>query len=126
MSSRVPHRLASWIAALAILLTSFAPWVSHALGPAQGAAWAEICSAHGATRVEPGGDASRDPFATKHPLAHCPYCSLHATALGLPPSPVVVPLRLGLRDERPAAFLAAPRTLAAWVSAQPRAPPAHA
>lgn len=62
----------------------------------------------------------------KHALEHCPYCSTHTTALGMPPSPLS-PLKSASQASRiPELFLLAPRTLFAWVSAQPRAPPTTA
>lgn len=111
---------------LVVLLASLAPSLSHALGAAQGPSWVEICTAQGSKWVQ--GDSadsgeSKNAPAAAHLLEHCPYCSIHTPALGLPPTPLVVPLDLGHEAEVPPAFLAAPRTSHAWVSAQPRAPP---
>lgn len=120
---RAHCRLTCWIAALAILLASLAPSLSHALASAANSNWIEVCTTQGAKWVQAGDEGSKQAPASAHVLEHCPYCSLHAPALGLPPAGdrVHLPLRLG--DEVPLAFLAAPRTLHAWVSAQPRAPP---
>ena len=120
---RTHRRLTSWIAALAILLASLAPALSHALASATGSNWVEICTTQGSKWIQAGEDGSEQAPASGHALEHCPYCSLHAPALGLPPATDLAQLPLGLCHEVPLAFLSAPRTLHAWVSALPRAPP---
>ena len=121
---RLTRRFASWIAVLAILMSALAPAVSHALGTAGTASWIEVCTSQGSKWVqsndEPGGDSA--PGA-EHALEHCPYCSIHPNAVGIPPAPLQALPAAGLAHAVPQAFLAAPRTLHAWVSAQPRAPP---
>jgi hypothetical protein len=128
--SRAQRQLATWFAMLAILMASLAPSVSHALGLTRDASWIEVCSAQGARWVK--GDSSDSISnesesgsvpAAAHLLDHCPYCSVHMPAWGLPPAHEVAPLALGLEDKLPPAFLAARRTPHAWVTAQPRAPP---
>jgi hypothetical protein len=116
------RRLATWIAALAILMAALAPALSHALGAQQAASWIEICSAQGSKWLPVDDDGSSKPKAA-HAFEHCPYCTVHAQGLGLPPVVPAVAHPAGLHDIAPQAFLAAPRTLHAWVSAQPRAPP---
>lgn len=106
-------------------MAALAPSISHALVAESAASWVEVCSAAGAKWVNAGGDAGdTSPVPSgAHPLEHCPYCSLHASAIAVPPTPsAAVPVLLPAHD-LPIAFLAAPRTLHAWVSAQPRAPP---
>lgn len=120
---RAHTRLTSWIALLAIVLASIAPSLSHALSSASGSSWVEVCTAQGSRWIDAGEDGSKPAPASAHVLEHCPYCSLHVPTPGLPPATHFAPLPLGLSDELPLAFLAAPRTLPAWVSAQPRAPP---
>lgn len=116
------RRFAAWIAALAVLMAALAPALSHAMASGQGADWIEICSAQGTKWLPGEGDDSGAP-TTIHAFEHCPYCSVHAQTGDLPPVvPTVTPVA-GLREVAPRAFLAAPRTLHAWVSAQPRAPP---
>jgi hypothetical protein len=122
-STRTHRRLTSWIAALAILLASLAPAVSHALASATDSNWVEICTPQGSKWIQAGEDGSEPAPASGHLLDHCPYCSLHAPALGLPPAMALAQLPLGLCHQVPVAFLSAPRTLHAWVSALPRAPP---
>ena len=120
---RAHRQLTTWIAALAILLASLAPSLSHALASATGTDWIEICTTQGARWVDAGEDGSERAPASAHVLDHCPYCSIHAPALGLPPASDSAYQPSRLAHEVPLAFLAAPRTLHAWVSAQPRAPP---
>ena len=120
---RVPVRLTGWIAVLAILLASLAPSLGHALASGTGSNWVEICSAQGSKWISAGEDGADHAPAAAHVLDHCPYCSLHAVSLGLPPVASLTHLPLRLAHAVPLAFLAAPRTLHAWVSAQPRAPP---
>ena len=120
---RAHRRLTSWIAALAMLVVSLAPALSHALASATGQSWIEICTTQGSKWIQAGEDGSERAPASADVLDHCPCCSLHAPTLGLPPAQHLAHLPLRLTHEVPLAFLSAPRTLHAWVSAQPRAPP---
>lgn len=120
---RAHRRLTSWIAVLAILLASLAPALSHALATSTGTSWVEICTTQGSKWIQAGEDGSERSPASAHVLDHCPCCSLHAPTLGLPPATLLGQLPLQLSHEVPRAFLFAPRTLHAWLSAQPRAPP---
>lgn len=125
------HRLAPplivWIASVVILLGSLAPSFAQALGAGSSDGfWTEVCTSLGTQRVLIDEGSSPGPAEqADHALQHCPYCSLQVTDLALPP-PRPVPLAiLRLSFGAPEPFLAAPRTLFAWVSAQPRAPPLH-
>jgi hypothetical protein len=121
---RAHRRITSWIAVLAVLLAALAPALSHALASATGNQWIEVCTAQGSKWVQAGQDGSeREAPASAHLSEHCPYCSLQTGALGLPSAEYMARLPLRLSDEVPLAFLSAPRTLHAWVTAQPRAPP---
>jgi hypothetical protein len=120
---RAQRRFTTWIAVLAILLASLAPSLSHALASATGTNWIEVCTTQGSKWIAAGEDGSERAPASAHVLEHCPYCSLHAPGLALPPANDATLLPSRLAHEVPLAFLAAPRTLHAWVSAQPRAPP---
>jgi len=120
---RAQKRLTGWIAAFAILLASLAPSLSHALGSATGESWIEICTSQGSKWIAEKSDGSPSTPTASHVFEHCPFCSMHAPALGLPPSPEAVPLLVEGHGEFPPAFYAAPRTLHAWLSARPRAPP---
>ena len=114
--------ITSWMAILAVLMMAFAPLVSQAVGANR--AWLEICSASGPKFIQADAGSSDQPNkqSTAYPLEHCPYCSLHASALGMPPAPLVVLPVIEQRDV-PLAFLSAPSTLHAWRTAQPRGPP---
>lgn len=116
-------QLAGWIAVLAILLSALAPSLSQALAAGTGSNWVEVCTAQGSKWMAAGEAGTEPAPASAHVLDHCPYCSLHAPALGLPPVASMPPLLLQRAHEVPRAYLAARRTLHAWVSAQPRAPP---
>jgi hypothetical protein len=122
---RTTRVLTSWMAVLAILMAALVPSISHALGSKNGSSWVEVCTSVGAKWVSAGGDAGDETPAPSrtHSLEHCPYCSLHANAVTVPAAPAVTVPVLLLAHDLPIAFLAAPRTLYAWVSAQPRAPP---
>jgi hypothetical protein len=122
---RAHCRFPSWIAALAILLASLAPSLSHAQGSVKAASWIEICTSQGSKWIAEPTDSPIAPAAptASHVFEHCSVCSIHAPALGLPPIPGLVPLPIEGHGEFPPAFHAAPRTLHAWVSARPRAPP---
>jgi hypothetical protein len=120
---RTHRRLIGWIAALAIQLAWLAPALSHALASAKGSNWVEICATQGSKWIQAGEEGSERAPASGHALERCPYCSLHAPALGLPPAVDSAQPRLGLRHEVPLTFQSAPRTQHAWVSALPRAPP---
>lgn len=119
------RRFVSWIACFAILMSALAPAISHALRGGSPDTWAEVCTALGAKLVQvDGGSANTSsPGAPgDHLSQHCPYCSLHST-VGLPPTAASSLALQPLVYAVPRLFLAAPRTLHAWVSAQPRAPP---
>lgn len=132
------HRPLGWIAACAILLAAFAPWVSQALAgsmprtPGGWPAWQVICGAAGlpvagvkATATAPDGRSL--PTGGDHAGAHCPFCLPHAGALGLPPAPLPALAMLApVRDGLPALFLQAPAAPHVWRSSLPRAPPATA
>ncbi len=111
----------AWIACCAVLVGSLAPAVSRALSGDAAQVWAEVCTTLGPKLVNTGDDAPAAPADAL--FQHCPYCSLHATALGMPPAAVGVPALARLGFALPALFLSAPRTLFAWAHAQPRAPP---
>lgn len=123
---RAHRRLASWFAALTFLLVSLAPAWGHGLAAATSGSWIEICTTQGSLWIQPGDDGAERAPASAHVLEHCPACSLHAPTLGLPPAAHLAHLPLRLSHELPHACLAAPRTLHAWVRAQPRAPPLFA
>jgi len=125
----LPHlhrRLTAWIALMAMLLGTLAPTISHALARTGDGIWVQVCTPEGSRWVHVGDDAPSDPTAPLQPLEHCPYCSVHAPALGMPPAPCTLALDAPPLAERPMAWWQAPTTAHAWSSAQPRAPPSFA
>jgi len=120
------HRLRrlTWIALTAMLALALLPTLSHALAFARGdGALAEICTPQGAKLVAPGGETPAPDGTLLGHLDHCPLCSLHGAALGLPPVAVRHVEPSSLAHAVPPLFLAAPRRLFAWSAARPRGPP---
>lgn len=111
------------MALLAILMASLAPALSHALATGAGSGWVEVCTIQGAERMYAADDDTKPAPASAHVFDHCPYCSLHLPGLGPLPDTRRGYLPVGLAHEVWRIFLAAPRTLHAWLGAQPRAPP---
>lgn len=120
---RTTRTLTSWVACLAILMSVLAPTLSLAFG-SSAMDWSQICSTTNTTADATLSRDSRQPTPVAHVFEHCPYCSLHGHLAGLPPAPLDIDVLLPLSFEAPALFFSAPRTLHAWVVAQPRAPPA--
>ncbi|WP_428504712.1 DUF2946 domain-containing protein [Roseateles sp.] len=121
--------MVSWIASFAILLSALAPVISHAVQADVPAGWAEICSVTGAKLVRLSdmgsdlSDGSQPESSQGHTYKHCPFCAMHSDDLAPPPAPVCELQLPELGQTVPTLFLQAPRTLFAWASAQPRAPP---
>ena len=118
-------RLATWAAFVAVLMAALAPAVSHALASRGDAGWVEVCTAEGSRWVQgSGGPGESQAPAGAHALDHCGYCTLHTDEPALPTAgPRTEPVPAATHA-LPIAFLRAARTAHAWVSAQPRAPPA--
>ena len=120
--------LMSKMAIVAILLGSLMPAISHLVRAGGGDAWVEVCTALGTKRIsadnaDPAGS-EQAPSPLLHVFEHCPYCSLHMTAMGLPPALPYEAVLAQLGFALPASGLRSPRTSFAWAPAQPRAPPA--
>lgn len=150
---RFSRQIAVWWALAAMLMMSFAPTVSHVLQGQAGSNWVELCTALGSKWVRIADDgravasnnadalaastpqaeatapgdstAPPAPSIPTHVFEHCPYCALHAHDLAPLPALPALALRV-LGFEAPRLFLAAPRTLHAWLAAQPRGPPTAA
>ena len=116
--------LTSWVATLAFLMAALAPSISHALGK-NGTLLVDVCSSVGAKWVPPVGNSTDQVPAQGdlHSVEPCPYCSLHASFLAAPPTPVVLVRECSHYALLPNGNPVPPRTLYAWSSAQPRAPP---
>ncbi len=122
------RKFVAWIACCALLLASLAPSLAQTLERGGPGAWSEVCSVLGNKLVAADGsqDDSLPSAPTGHLFQHCPFCSLHVTALGTPPTPLSVPALVPLGFAVPELMLLAPRTQFAWATAQPRAPPLRA
>lgn len=120
------HRsLTAWIALVAMLGFALMPTLARALSFAQGGSgWSEICTPQGMQWVSPDGERQdRAPDGATSHLDHCHFCQLATDgAAPLPAAAPAVVLPLAAA-EPPRLFLQAARTLHAWRSAQPRAPP---
>jgi hypothetical protein len=125
---RHTNRFTAWLACFAILLASLAPSISHALSAAKDPTglFAEICSANGAKPIQTGdtlNSKTSSPAQKILHLEHCPFCSSHAHAMGLPPNTEFqLPLLSG-HGPHPVLFYQSPRPLFIWAPAQSRAPP---
>lgn len=118
-------RWVRWVTLLALTLATLAPGVSHALRHLQGdmLPWSQVCSATGGMRrVQLPDDPA--PGEMRHAFEHCAGCALHLQASAPSPAPAATVVRSDLAHSVPSLLLHAPRTLHAWASAQPRAPPA--
>lgn len=130
--TRLQRRFTAWVALLALVLGALAPTVTQAtVAGSDRANWLEVCSVSGMVWVKadtgevraqlPDGSAP-----TSMPLSdasqHCPWCTLHGGAAGLPV--VVVSLDLPPRlSDLPPAFYRVPLAATVWAPAQSRAPP---
>lgn len=121
----------AWFAIVAMLALALLPGVARAMASAHGdgSGWVEVCTAQGMVRMALDGAAGDLPSGPVAPdsasghLDHCPFCSLSAQAVGLPSAPPLVLDMSACAGHLPPLFRLAPRTLFAWSSAQPRAPP---
>lgn len=125
------RKFTAWIACLAILMAALAPSVSHALAAVKGGngGWIEVCSVVGAKLVKVGdkqNPASAPATDKAIHSEHCPYCFTHAGPAGLPPSAIAILPFVNASYPLPSLFYQSSSPLFAWVSAQPRAPPATA
>lgn len=126
--SRLQRRITSWVALLALVWGALAPAVTQAMvAGSERADWLEVCSVSGmfwvkadtgeVTRQSPEGSVPTDGV-----VQHCPWCTLHSGASGLPAAQTELDLTNRM-DERPAALMEAPRAAAPRTPAQSRAPP---
>lgn len=124
---RIPHQhWIVWVTALVVLMAALAPTVSRwlALALTGPLALQEVCVSRGVGPSVIMLKSKAAPAGNHVLLDHCPLCVLQADHLGLPPTHLAVLPVSGLRDQAPALFLHAPRTLSIWAAAQARAPPA--
>lgn len=125
---RQNRRLIAWLACLAMLLSAFAPAISHAMANQGGATLLmEICSATGdkpglAIKLDLPTPADSKDSKTA-PMQHCPYCLTHAGSFALLATVPPALLTPNLSYTLPPLFYHAPRPLFAWATSHPRAPP---
>jgi hypothetical protein len=119
----------TWLALTAVLSLSLLPTVAHALSDvtARSGAFTEVCTPQGAQWVDVQGKPvdRESPAGGPMSLEHCPCCSSSAIAIGVLPAPAHWQPDATAGDSAPPRSMQAPRTLFAWASAQPRAPPAR-
>ena len=118
-----------WIACIAIFLATLAPTVSRALTVASGMAVPslEICSVAGGMQAMPARYDAQEPSAPEKQgmrMGDCPCCSMHAAALAVPPTTLVLASGEVLTGLLPLLFYQSATPLFAWTPVQPRGPPA--
>ena len=77
-------RIVSWIAMLAILMTSFVPVVSHALNLSN-TSFEEVCTSQGVKLIQTNDSNSQDQKSSID-LNHCSYCTLATDKAYIPSS----------------------------------------
>lgn len=126
--TRLHRRFTAWVALFALVLGALAPTVTQAMvAGGDRADWLQVCSVSGMVWVKADTGEVRDHQPdSSAPVSdasqHCPWCTLHGGAAGLP----VVALHLDLPprlSDLPPAFYSAPLAATAWAPAQSRAPP---
>lgn len=115
----------AWVAVCALLLAACMPTLVRALS--SGSEGQILCSSAAPSWATASVDGQRGAPLQVPPTQdlgeHCPWCSLDAVGLGLPPVPLLAVPRMAPHHGVPPWFLTAPRTRHAWALAQPRAPP---
>lgn len=119
------RRSACAFVALVLLVAALLPGWAAAFAAGGDDGWTEVCTLQGMQRVATGADAGA-PAApgADHVMDHCPCCPGGHGGMAPPGAPLG---RLAhpapARPHLPPAFLQAPVTAHAWVTASPRAPP---
>ena len=116
-----------WIACIAIFLATLAPTVSRALTVASGMAVPslEICSVAGGMNMLPATFSTDKPDTkSSMRISDCPCCSMHAAALDIPPTTLVLASGELITSLLPLLFYQSATPLFAWTPVQPRGPPA--
>lgn len=116
-----------WIACIAIFLATLAPTVSRALTFASGLAVPslEICSVAGGMNMLPATFSTDKPDTkSSMRIGDCPCCSMHAAALDIPPTTLVLASGELITGLLPLLFYQSATPLFAWTPVQPRGPPA--
>ncbi len=117
-----------WMAVFAVLMAALAPTVTQAMQGDGGPAPLQVCSQFGPKWIstdETAPDGKKSAPGGLHAYEHCPYCSVHAAGLGMPPVPFEPPA-LPLSHAAHWRYSAATPTLDTWSDALSRGPPAIA
>ena len=126
--TRARRRFTTWLALLAMVLGALAPTVAQAVvAVSDRAEWIEVCGVSGMVWVRAD---TGEPAMAQHdgqaPMSdasqHCPWCSLHGGATGLPPVIALAEPAARQTDLLPIFLRAVPRS-GAWAVAHARAPP---
>lgn len=126
--SRLHRRITTWVALLTLVLGALAPTVAQALvAGGDRSDWMQVCSVSGMVWVQADTGEVRDQQPDGGaPMAdasqHCPWCTLHGGAAGLPVAQALPDLSPRLTD-LPPAYYCAPLAATVWAAAQSRAPP---
>ena len=113
---------------LAMVFGVLAPTVAQAMvAAADKGEWVEVCSASGMVWLKAGATDLGDVESGQNmPMAdmnsHCPWCSFHGSAAGLPMAALVTPSQPFSAQSLPIWIGASPND-AVWHTAQARAPP---
>lgn len=124
------RRIVAWVALLTLVWGALVPTLTQAMVTGTGGDrlhWLQVCSTSGMVWVRADtGERSNQSPRSEHPMGdvkqHCPWCTLHTGAAGLPPTAYSVALSPQPTD-LPPAFDRRPPVAAVWAPAQSRAPP---
>jgi len=128
---RAHRRFTTWLALLAMVLGALAPAVAQAMvASSDRAAWVEVCSVSGMVWVKADtGEVAEAGHDGQAPMSdasqHCPWCSLHGGAAGLPTA-IHLAAALPRQTDLPPAFYRAVTLSGVWAPPQARAPPLSA
>jgi len=126
LSTRIPRRIAAWLALLAMLWGALVPTLAQAVvASSDSPGWVEVCSTSGVVwvRVDAGAES---PASTPAPMqgasSSCAWC-LPQGAMGLPPTPTEAVVAVQAPDAVPGVAFESILPSAVWSAAQSRAPP---
>ena len=124
--TRSTHRLAAWLALLAMLWGALAPTLAQAaVASSDRPGWVEVCSTSGVVwvRVDSAVDASTTESAPMAAAASaCAWCLLQGSA-DVPPTHATTALVTHAPGTLPGGMFASIVPSAVWSTAQSRAPP---
>jgi hypothetical protein len=116
-------RIVSWVAIFAILMTSFAPVVSHALNLSNNS-FEEVCTSQGVKFIQTNDSNSQDQKSSVN-LNHCSYCTLAADKSYIPSNNILLGTTLISSSSKFFIEYESPVTQAHFKSSHPpQAPPA--